>query len=377
MIMRDISGSPILDPVDGVKSTKGIPNWLKPIYFPDNIDRIKVLTTLLTSLRSLTLKSELKTDTITEPYKGTSNFISDSEFYQICRDLKLKRGMWKPWESFHLSTKKGPGGQAILTSISEVTNLSSQLIADIKLLGGELLAEQIYSLTDRLDILQYRSLASYWSSFYKRSTTSLRRLSYFSDKEGKTRVIGIVDYWTQSALIPLHKTLNSLLKRIDQDMTFNQNAFSELPLLKGGNKFHSIDLTAATDRFPINFQMKVIGYLIGSERAIAWKRLMVDYEFECKTPNGVKHFSYSTGQPMGAYSSWPAMALSHHFLVRLSAIRAGITGPYCDYFLLGDDLVIYNDLVAEQYKILLKQYDMPFSEAKTHVSFDTFEFAKR
>jgi len=93
MIMRDISGSPILDPVDGVKSTNGIPNWLKPIYFPDNIERVKVLTTLLTSLRSLTLKSELKTDTITEPYKGTSNFLSDSEFHQICRDLKLKRGM--------------------------------------------------------------------------------------------------------------------------------------------------------------------------------------------------------------------------------------------------------------------------------------------
>jgi len=91
--MRDISGSPILDPVDGIKSIKGIPSWLKPIYFPDNIERVKVLTTLLTSLRSLTLKSELKTDTITAPYKGTSDFISDSEFYQICRDLKLKRGM--------------------------------------------------------------------------------------------------------------------------------------------------------------------------------------------------------------------------------------------------------------------------------------------
>lgn len=177
--------------------------------------------------------------------------------------------------------------------------------------------------------------------------------------------------------MPLHKTLNRILRSIPQDMTFDQDAFSKLVIDTKGNRFHSIDLSAATDRFPIDFQVKVIGYLIGSERARAWKRVLTDYPFICKTPSGVLEFKYNTGQPMGAYSSWPAMALSHHFLVRLSAKRAGITGPFSDYFLLGDDLVIFNDLVAEQYIKLLSKFDMPFSFEKTHVSLDTFEFAKR
>lgn len=161
MIMRDLSGSPLEDNIPGIKSKKGIPSWLSEIYFKDNIDRVKVLTTLLVSLRSVSLKPILKTDTITDPYKGTNDFISDSEFFQICRDLKLRRNQWRPWSSFHLTTKKGPGGQAILTSISEVTNLSSKLIVDIKLLGGGLLAEQIDCLLDRLDILSWTSIAAY------------------------------------------------------------------------------------------------------------------------------------------------------------------------------------------------------------------------
>jgi hypothetical protein len=48
-----------------------------------------------------------------------------------------------------------------------------------------------------------------------------------------------------------------------------------------------------------------------------------------------------------------------------------------DYALLGDDLVIANAAVATEYRALLSVLDMPVSEEKTHVSVDTYEFAKR
>jgi len=70
------------------------------------------------------------------------------------------------------------------------------------------------------------------------------------------------------------------------------------------------------------------------------------------------------------------MALTHHLIVRVAALRAGFP-HFTSYCLLGDDIVIANAAVAEQYKILLHQLDMPISDAKTHVSDDTFEFAKR
>lgn len=206
----------------------------------------------------------------------------------------------------------------------------------------------------------------------------MRKLSFFSDKEGKTRVIGIVDYWTQSALRPLHKYLNNILKKIPSDMTFNQNNFVSNPLSVGDNCFHSIDLSAATDRMPILLQKRIVKLFIGKERSNAWHRLLVSIPF-LATPSKREKLmiSYNTGQPMGAYSSWPAMALTHHFIVRVSALRAGLTSDFSSYYLLGDDLVIGNDLVANEYKKLISSLGMPYSPEKTHTSKDVFEFAKR
>jgi hypothetical protein len=45
--------------------------------------------------------------------------------------------------------------------------------------------------------------------------------------------------------------------------------------------------------------------------------------------------------------------------------------------ILGDDIVIHNDKVAKEYGRILQSLGVSISEAKTHVSKDTFEFAKR
>lgn len=50
---------------------------------------------------------------------------------------------------------------------------------------------------------------------------------------------------------------------------------------------------------------------------------------------------------------------------------------FTNYVVLGDDVVIADSKVAESYRGLLSSLDMPYSHAKTHVSHDSFEFAKR
>jgi hypothetical protein len=50
---------------------------------------------------------------------------------------------------------------------------------------------------------------------------------------------------------------------------------------------------------------------------------------------------------------------------------------FSSYVILGDDLVIADSNVAESYKGLLLELGMDYSAAKTHVSKDSFEFAKR
>jgi len=125
---------------------------------------------------------------------------------------------------------------------------------------------------------------------------------------------------------------------------------------------------------PVALQQRVVSTVVGKARAEAWVRVLTSYEYlPTGQPVPVK---YGAGQPMGAYSSWCAMALTHHVLVKVAAARAGFP-HFWKYALLGDDLVIANAAVATEYRALLQVLDMPVSEAKTHVSYDTYEFAKR
>jgi hypothetical protein len=67
--------------------------------------------------------------------------------------------------------------------------------------------------------------------------------------------------------------------------------------------------------------------------------------------------------------------LSHHVIVDIAHQRTGRKGPPC-YCILGDDIVIRGSHLAREYLRLIQDLGVKISEAKTHVSRDTFEFAK-
>jgi hypothetical protein len=79
---------------------------------------------------------------------------------------------------------------------------------------------------------------------------------------------------------------------------------------------------------------------------------------------------------MGIYSSWALLAHFHHMVVRFSADRVGIR-RFVDYRVLGDDIVIRNDKVAESYREVKSAFGIGISKEKSIVSQNTFEFAKR
>jgi len=70
--------------------------------------------------------------------------------------------------------------------------------------------------------------------------------------------------------------------------------------------------------------------------------------------------SYETGQPMGAYSSWPMLAITHHIIV---LVAAGYPS-YSNYMILGDDLVIGDDTVAIRYRAIMATLGVEISEQK-------------
>jgi len=113
-----------------------------------------------------------------------------------------------------------------------------------------------------------------------------------------------------------------------------------------------------------------------------------DYALDCTKQTlklGVEksmNLRYSVGQPMGAYSSFAMLAITHHYIVQESARRAGLLskgGWFDGYELLGDDIVIFNEKVASHYLEIMKGLGLEINLAKSVVSNpgNVVEFAKR
>lgn len=61
----------------------------------------------------------------------------------------------------------------------------------------------------------------------------------------------------------------------------------------------SYDLSAATDRLPLQFQKIVLQPILGIHGAETWGRILVERDYYLKN----QPYRYAVGQPMGAYSS--------------------------------------------------------------------------
>jgi hypothetical protein len=156
---------------------------------------------------------------------------------------------------------------------------------------------------------------------------------------------------------------------------------------RGGIKAFSFDLSSATDRLPLNLQQMILTPLLGVEGAQCWATLLVDRDYllpkRAQEDTGLKSVRYAVGQPMGAYSSWVMLALTHHLIVQWSAFLCGkmpYTRWFSDYIVLGDDIVIFDPAVADQYyDVMTRILGVQIGLAKSIKSKKalTFEFAKK
>ena len=270
------------------------------------------------------------------------------------------------WERPHVTTKSGPNAQALVGSIEDAHLLTEKQIDNLRICGGDELVRTI-------GVIRSLSVPTWCELVKIKPKGILSRLSYIKDKEAKCRIVAILDYWTQSCFEPLHKAQFALLRSLKPDCTFNQGSFRTKLPLRG--PYYSCDLSSATDRLPVTLQRAILAVLVSPEYAAAWYELLCTREYIL--PRGAGSVKYGAGQPMGAYSSWTTFAISHHAIVRLSAKRAGKSIHWTDYVLLGDDIVLSDEHVAKEYMAILEVLGVKVSETKTHVSNDTYEFAKR
>lgn len=200
----------------------------------------------------------------------------------------------------------------------------------------------------------------------------LGRLSVIHKVAGKARVIGITNYWLQVIFKPLHDDIFSILKGLETDGTKDQTKPLDALIRRVGHKketFYCFDLTAATDRLPIELQSDILDHI--GYHGFLWKGLLdIDWKYK------KSYVKYAVGQPMGAYSSWAMLALSHHVIIRMSALYCGFR-DFKDYAVLGDDVVIANKEVADQYLINMRLLGVSINMSKSLASENLVEFAKR
>jgi len=331
-----------------------------------DIDTIRFCLTCLQVSRVIKGNKPIDIESIIKPGVDISVFREEYRSYlpEVLEGFNISKQESLPyWTGYHVSTTLGPSGPSMLRASSDLVTFGKEYSSLLGALGADELLEDIETYPSQVQEV--------WDSVYPPRFNTLRRLTTIPDNEGKTRVIAIFDFISQSILKVLHDKVMNLIKGIKiVDLTYDQDI---APFGSSEHQYHSFDLTSATDRFPVDLQVDLLTYLYNEDYAKAWKELMVSKPFLFDS----KEYKYSVGQPMGAYSSWAVFSLCHHTIVQIAARKAGFTSHFTDYRLLGDDIVIRHDLVAAKYKEIVNSLGVDIGSAKTLISKETFEFAKR
>jgi len=262
-----------------------------------------------------------------------------------------------------------------------------------------IMGERVGWLRSRLSRVWYylRYLASVRPRVSKLGVTA--RLSRLEEAAGKIRVVAIVDFWTQMALKPLHRAIFAVLREIPQDGTFGQESCVAMLQRKVGAGLiqaqeqgttftaFSYDLSSATDRIPVDIYQFMLTRLFDGSFSVFWRALLTfrNWEDRWSTVNELggredhrEDRQYAVGQPMGAYSSWAMLALAHHAIVQYCAHLEGFSGWFGEYGIVGDDVVILDDAVAQRYLAVVTGWGVSISMSKSLVSSTgAFEFCKR
>jgi len=384
---RYICGSPILINNWCIGTTKdGWPSKL--LFLKDRIDNKKysyVLTLLMFNRCFKPTKTEMKklyknidyhsiTDLPISEYTIPSNFIEN--FVQSFKLNLSSESMEFSMSDIYLSFKGGPQGKATLSALNNFYNFSYNIL------------QRLILLTSEAGVKYLLSSYKFWFNHQDqvkptRLNKFLGKISFINDPEAKIRIVAIVDYYTQLFLKKLHDNMfKIILNNFNNcDRTYTQSPYHCWE--NNNESFWSLDLSSATDRFPRGLQMSLIGHMYNMAYAKTWSKHLGSIEFGIPTKIGksveyLNSVKYSTGQPMGTYSSWISFTLAHHLVVHWCAFLEGHSNfSFNQYIILGDDIVIKNDQVAKRYLKVITKLGVNLSLTKTHVSKDTYEFAKR
>lgn len=332
-------------------------NGFKKDLRSDDPNKVRAILTLLRAVYGFHIPSNPQVDSIVQSGVDPDSLPWLSDFddflHHWSKPFKIRLPKWEP-KYLYSSTKKGPSGPCLISAGQDIINL----------LKDDSLSKhwQRYCISTKNTILLTYA-KQVWATM-KGSIVKdlpLSKLAFLPEGGGKTRTIAMADYWSQSALMPLHIEVMKVLSRLVTDGTYNQGRIANVVCnwTLNNKPVYCFDLTTATDRFPVVIQQIVLGHLLNKEAAYHWTMLLTDRQFESK----LGQVRYNAGQPMGILSSWAVFALTHHAIIEYCAYLEGFKS-FRDYIVLGDDVAIANTLVAKRYGKIINQLEVPISKDK-------------
>jgi hypothetical protein len=235
---------------------------------------LRGVLSVLTVYRVIGCRPVLKIETITDSFCGLSTTLP---FEELRRVVALYPGslLLKPATPHLMSEAAGPNypratwssGLDALAFLANPLIWASWIVIAVATRSWMLLTWQLGVVILSAPVIPLLVLLGNFP-------VKLGRLAKLFEGAGKVRVIAITDWWTQCLLLPLHSAIFESLKLIDQDGTHNQiRPLKLLSEIARGRPSYSFDLSAATDRLPIDLQVQVLK-LLGVRWADAWAVLL-------------------------------------------------------------------------------------------------------
>jgi len=173
----------------------------------------------------------------------------------------------------------------------------------------------------------------------------------------------------QEALRPLGNALYSHMRTLPWDCTHDHTKpVSCVQLhLSQHKKVHSVDLSNATDYFPLEVQLMTLTGLIGNHPSID----LFEEISRSQWLSTIGTIRWTQGQPLGLYPSFASFGLTHGYLL-LFLLEKEYNN---EFFVLGDDVIILDDALYQRYITALGYLGCPFSPDKSLSSNELCEFA--
>lgn len=205
----------------------------------------------------------------------------------------------------------------------------------------------------------------------KQGDASFGRITLIQEGGAKGRVVTSPNAWVQFYCKPYHDYLANIVRSIEAgDQTdlyglscvFDQlrGIYVALSRAQHGSYLAGVDLSSATDRFPLDFQQEVLKSLGLSAFSEALGELRGPYLAPTK---GL--WCYGRGQPMGLMGSFPLFHLTHFIHLSGLAEHAGLPPGQPWFLVTGDDVLFFDDELHRRYLHSMEEMEVPISWHKS------------